>query len=197
MNPNKKREFPLAQVYGLLEPGPVVLVTTTRAGRANHVKGRAPHVANIMPLSWHTMMEFVPPLVGCVISSQNHTFEMLRATGECVINVPTVELAKKVVSCGNTSGQSVDKFKTFGLTPVAASVVAAPLIAECYASLECKVFDLKLVTQYNFFILEVVKAWIDPRRKRPRTIHHQGEGVFVVPDRTLKLPSQKTSFLTK
>jgi flavin reductase (DIM6/NTAB) family NADH-FMN oxidoreductase RutF len=89
----KKRELPLAQVYGLLEPGPVVLVTTTRAGRANHVKNRAPHVANhvkgwaphvanIMPMSWHTMMEFVPPLVGCVVSSQNHTFEMLRATGE-------------------------------------------------------------------------------------------------------------------
>jgi flavin reductase (DIM6/NTAB) family NADH-FMN oxidoreductase RutF len=47
----KKKEFPLAQVYGLLEPGPVVLVTTARAGRAN-----------IMPMSWHTMMEFVPPL---------------------------------------------------------------------------------------------------------------------------------------
>ena len=192
----KKRAFPLAQVYGLLEPGPVVLVTTARAGRTNHVKGRAPHVANIMPMSWHTMMEFVPPLVGCVISSQNHTFEMLRATGECVINVPTVELAKKVVGCGNTSGRSVDKFKTFGLTPVAASVVAAPLIAECYASLECKVMNRKLVTPYNFFILEVVKAWIDPRRKRPRTIHHQGEGVFAVPGRTLKLPSPKTSFLT-
>jgi flavin reductase (DIM6/NTAB) family NADH-FMN oxidoreductase RutF len=195
--PANKREFPLAQVYGLLEPGPVVLVTTARAGRANHVKGRAPHVANIMPMSWHTMMEFVPPLVGCVVSSLNYTFEILRTTGECVINIPTVELAKKVVGCGNTSGRSVDKFKTFGLTPVAASVVAAPLIAECYASLECKVMDRKLVTRYNFFILEVVKAWIDPRRKRPRTIHHQGEGVFVVPGRTLKLPSPKTSFLTK
>jgi flavin reductase (DIM6/NTAB) family NADH-FMN oxidoreductase RutF len=193
----KKREFPLAQVYGLLEPGPVVLVTTARAGRANHVKGRAPHVANIMPMSWHTMMEFVPPLVGCVISSLNHTFEMLRATGECVINIPTVELAKKVVGCGNTFGQSVDKFKTFGLTPVAASVVEAPLIAECYASLECKVMDRTLVTRYNFFILEVVKAWIDPRRKRPRTMHHQGEGVFVIPGRAIKLPSPKTSFLTK
>ena len=181
----KKRVFPLAQVYGLLEPGPVVLVTTARAGQAN-----------IMPMSWHTMMEFVPPLVGCVISSLNHTFEMLRATGECVINVPTVELAKKVVGCGNTSGLLVDKFKTFCLTPVAASVVEAPLIAECYASLECKVFDIRLVAQYNFFILEVVKAWIDPSRKRPRTIHHQGEGVFVVPGRTIKLPSPKTSFLT-
>ena len=58
----RKKEFPLAQVYGLLESGPVVMVTTARAGRANHVKGRAPHVANIMPMSWHTMMEFVPPL---------------------------------------------------------------------------------------------------------------------------------------
>jgi flavin reductase (DIM6/NTAB) family NADH-FMN oxidoreductase RutF len=182
----KKREFPLAQVYGLLEPGPVVLVTTARAGRAN-----------IMPLSWHTMMEFVPPLVGCVISSQNHTFGMLRATGECVINVPTVDLAKKVVHCGNASGRSVDKFKTFGLTPVAASIVEAPLIAECYASLECKVIDRRLVTQYNFFILEVVKAWIDPRRNRPRTIHHQGEGVFRIPGRTIKLPSPKTSLLAK
>jgi flavin reductase (DIM6/NTAB) family NADH-FMN oxidoreductase RutF len=157
----RKREFPLAQVYELLEPGPVVLVTTARAGRMN-----------VMPMSWHTMMEFVPPLVGCVVSSANHTFEVLRKTGECVINIPTVELAKTVVACGNASGESVDKFTKFGLTPVAASVVKAPLIAECYASLECKVVDRKLVTRYNFFILEVVKAWVDSHWKRPRTIHH-------------------------
>jgi flavin reductase (DIM6/NTAB) family NADH-FMN oxidoreductase RutF len=182
---SKKKLYPLSEVYRLLESGPVVLVTTARAGRAN-----------VMPMSWHTMMEFVPPLVGCVISSQNHTFEMLRATRECVINIPTVELAKKLVACGNASGQSVDKFKTFGLTPVAASVVEAPLIAECYANLECKVVDRKLVAKYNFFVLEVVKAWVDPRRKRPQTIHHQGEGVFFVPGRRIKLPSPKTSFLT-
>ena len=182
----KKKEFPLAQVYGLLEPGPVVLVTTARAGRAN-----------VMPMSWHTMMEFVPPLVGCVISNRNYTFGVLRATGECVINVPTVELAKKLVACGNASGQQTDKFKTFGLTPVAAAIVKAPLIAECYANLECKVVDRTLVDKYNFFVLEVVKAWIDPRRKRPRTIHHQGEGMFMVAGRTLHLSSPKTSFLTE
>lgn len=181
----KKRALPLAQVYGLLEPGPVVLVTTARAGRAN-----------IMPMSWHAMMEFEPPLVGCVVSSQNHTFEILLATRECVINIPTVELAKTVVACGNTSGQRVDKFKRFGLTPVAATLVKPPLIAECYANLECRVVDRKLVAQYNFFVLEVLKAWIDPRQKRPRTIHHQGEGVFLVAGRTIKLPSPKTSFLT-
>lgn len=180
-----KREFPLAQVYRLLEPGPVVLVTTARAGRAN-----------IMPMSWHTMMEFVPPLVGCVISNRNHTFRTLRATGECVLNIPTVELAKKVVGCGNTCGRQVDKFKKFGLTPVAGKIVKAPLITECQASLECRVVDRKLVSKYNFFILEVVQAWIDPRRKRPRTLHHQGEGVFVIPGRSVRLPSPKTSFLT-
>jgi hypothetical protein len=110
----KKTTFPLSQVYRLLEPGPVVLVTTARAGRAN-----------IMTMSWHTMMEFEPPLVGCVISNRNYSFESLKATRECVINIPTVELAEKVVGCGNTSGRQVDKFKAFGLTPVTAACVKA------------------------------------------------------------------------
>ena len=178
----KKTTFPLSQVYRLLEPGPVVMVTTAREGRAN-----------IMTMSWHTMMEFEPPIVGCVISNQNYSFEILKATKECVINIPTVELAETVVSCGNASGRRVDKFKAFGLTPVAAARVKAPLIAECHANLECKVIDGKLVAKYNFFVLEVVKAWIDPSRKHPRTIHHQGEGVFMVAGRTINLPSKITS----
>jgi flavin reductase (DIM6/NTAB) family NADH-FMN oxidoreductase RutF len=104
-----KRSFPLSKVYGLLEPGPVVLVTTAHKGRAN-----------IMTMSWHTMMEFEPPIVGCVISNRDYTFSILKQTKECVINIPTVELAAKVESCGNTSGRSVDKFKAFQLTPAAA-----------------------------------------------------------------------------
>jgi flavin reductase (DIM6/NTAB) family NADH-FMN oxidoreductase RutF len=178
----KKNILPLSEVYRLLEPGPVMLLSTARAGRRN-----------VMPMSWHTMMEFEPPLVGCVVSDRNYSFASLKASRECVINIPTVELAKTVVACGNSSGRRVDKFKAFGLTPVAALCVKAPLIAECYASLECKVRDGKLVTQYNFFILEVVQAWIDPARKRPRTIHHQGEGEFMVAGRTIRLPSKITS----
>ena len=177
----KKISFPLSEVYRLLEPGPVVLVTTARAGQVN-----------VMPMSWHTMLEFEPPLVGCVISNRNHSFATLKATRECVINIPTVELAEKVVACGNVSGRRVDKFKAFGLTPAAAACVRAPLIAECHASLECRVVDQKLVTKYNFFILEVVQAWIDPARKPVRTIHHQGEGVFMVAGRKINLPSPIT-----
>lgn len=178
----KKAAFPLSEVYRLLEPGPVVLVTTVRAGRAN-----------IMTMSWHLMMEFEPPLVGCVISDRDYSFETLKTTKECVINIPTVELAKAVVGCGNTSGRHTDKFKTFRLTPVVAKWVKAPLIAECYASLECKVRSQTLVAKYNFFILEVVQAWVDAARKRPRTIHHQGEGEFMVAGQILHLPSAITS----
>ena len=174
-----KKSFPLSKVYGLLEPGPVVLVTT--AGNEK---------MNIMTMSWHTMLDFNPPIVGCVISNRNYTFDILKKTKNCVINIPTVELSEKVVGCGNTSGRRIDKFKTFGLTPAAASCVEAPLINECYANLECKVVDAKMVARYNFFILEVLKAWIDPSRKDPRTIHHRGRGAFMIAGETIQLPSK-------
>ncbi|MBW8329270.1 MAG: flavin reductase family protein [Thiobacillus sp.] len=173
-----KRSYPLPKVYGLLEPGPVVLVTTARKGRAN-----------IMTMSWHTMMEFEPPLVGCVISGRNASFDTLKATKECVINIPTRDLAKQVVGVGNCSGRTVDKFEKFGLTPVEASQVQAPLIAECYASLECRVADTQLVNSYNFFVLEVVQAWVDTAIKKPQTLHHRGNGLFAVAEETVKLRS--------
>jgi len=94
------------------------------------------------------------------------------------------------VGCGNTSGRKTDKFAAFGLTPAKASRVKAPLIEECYASLECRLIDARMVAKYNFFVLEVLKAWIDPARKQPRTLHHRGRGAFMVAGRTIKLPSK-------
>ncbi len=174
-----RRSFPLSKVYGLLEPGPVVLLTT--AGR------RCP---NVMTQSWHTMLDFEPPLVACVVSNRNFTFNVLKKTRECVINIPTLELAGQVVACGNCSGRDVDKFAAVGLTPVPASRVRAPLIAECYANLECRVVDTRAVNRYCLFVLEVVKAWIDPAQKHPRTIHHLGKGAFMVAGETIELPSK-------
>lgn len=174
-----KKNFPLPKVYRLLEPGPVVLVTTLHKGKAN-----------IMTMSWLTMMEFEPPLVGCVISGRNYSFEALMKTGECVLNIPTVELAKQVVKVGNNTGSKMDKFKKFKLTASPASQVDAPLIDECFANLECKVVDRRMVSKYNFFVLEVVRAWVDPARKDPRTLHHQGKGVFVVDGDRIKLSSK-------
>ena len=174
-----RRSLPLSRVYGLLEPGPVVLISV--AGRGG---------ANIMTQSWHTMMEFEPPLVGCVISGRNYSFDVLRKTRECVINIPTLELADAVVKCGNLSGSKTDKFAACGLTPTPARLVKAPLIAECHANLECRVYDTRLVNQYNFFVLEVVKAWINPEVKNPRTLHHRGRGAFMVAGETVRLSSR-------
>lgn len=173
------KRLPLSKVYGLIEPGPVVLLTTARKGRAN-----------VMTMSWHMMVDFEPPLVACVVSRANHSFAALRATGECVIAIPARTLAAKVVKVGNVSGRDVDKFAAFGLTPVPASRVAAPLVAECFANLECKVHDTRLVAKYGLFLLEVVEAWIDPAQRRPKTLHHHGYGTFVVDGPTIRLRSK-------
>lgn len=169
----------LSKVYQLLEPGPVVLLTTASGGHSN-----------VMTLSWHMMVEFTPPLVACIVSSADYSFTALRATKECVIAIPALELAPKVVEVGNCSGRNVDKFAKFGLTPVPAHEVAAPLVAECFANLECKVVDTRLVNKFNLFVLEVVKAWVDPGQKVPKTIHHQGYGRFVVDGETITLDSK-------
>ena len=173
------KDLPLSKVYQLLEPGPVVLLATAHKGRAN-----------VMTMSWHMMVEFEPPLVACVVSNANYSFAALRATKECVIALPALELAAKVVGIGNCSGRDIDKFERFGLTQAPAKCVAPPLVAECFANLECKVVDTRLVHKFNLFVLEVLKAWIDPAQKSPKTIHHHGYGRFAVDGETIKLKSR-------
>jgi flavin reductase (DIM6/NTAB) family NADH-FMN oxidoreductase RutF len=107
-----------------------------------------------------------------------------------VIAIPALELAPKVVQVGNCSGRDVDKFEKIGLTPMPSQCVAPPLVAECFANLECKVADTHLVNKYNLFVLEVLKAWIDPAQKNPQTIHHLGFGNFVVDGERIKLKSR-------
>lgn len=173
------KDLPLAKVYQLIEPGPVVLLTTADK-----------RAANVMTMSWHMMMEFEPPLVGCVVSDANHSFAALKSRRECVIAVPPAELAETVVGVGNCSGRELDKFARFGLTALPAERVAAPLLRECFANLECRVFDARMVRRYDLFVLEVVKAWIDPRRKNAKTIHHRGYGAFAVDGELIKLKSR-------
>jgi flavin reductase (DIM6/NTAB) family NADH-FMN oxidoreductase RutF len=173
------KELPLSKVYQLLEPGPVVLLTTARKGRAN-----------VMAMSWHMIIEFEPPQLACVVSGNDYSFAALRATRECVIGIPALKLATKVVKVGNSSGRDIDKFAKFGLTKIPATRVKPPLLADCFANLECKVIDGRFVNKYNLFILEVLTAWIDPAQKNPKTIHHRGYGTFVVDGEIIKLASR-------
>ena len=172
----QKRDFPVSEIRRFIEPGPVVLVSSTYKGKQN-----------IMTMGWHTVMEFSPSLIGCIIAESNHSYEMVRGSGECVINVPEARIATQVVGIGNCSGAQVDKFKKFKLTAVEADEVEAPLIAECYANLECTLVDDALCDKYNFFIFEVVKAHAPAAPKYPRTIHYRGDGMFMVAGRSLDL----------
>jgi len=170
MTPRLKwTDFPTSQVRRYLEPGPIVLVSSVHEGRTN-----------IMTMGWHTVMEFTPSLVGCVISSANHSHRMIRRSAECVINLPTTKLTDIVVGVGNTTGAEIDKFAHFGLTAEKAERVGSPLIAECHACFECRLHDDAFVGKYDFFVFEVVKAHVAPTPKHPETLHYTGDGVFVV-----------------
>jgi len=84
----------------------------------------------------------------------------------------------------------VDKFKRFDLTPVPAECVAPPLVAACFANFECKVVDTRLVSKFNLFVLEIIKAWPNPAQKHPKTIHHHGHGKFAVDGEVIKQKSR-------
>lgn len=175
----KMSDFPVGQVRRYLEPGPIVLVSSKWEGKTN-----------IMTLGWQTILEFSPSLVGLMISGGNHSFEMIRNSRECVINLPTTALTNTVVGIGNTSGREIDKFAHFGLTAEDAAEVDAPLIGECHASFECRLYDDALVETYNFFIFEVVKAHVASSPKHPETLHYTGDGVFMVSGKIISRRSQ-------
>lgn len=181
----KKLDVPLEKIRRYLEPGPIVLVSASWEGRRN-----------IMTMGWHTVMEFSPSLVGCVIASSNHSFELIRRSGECVINLPTTALLDAVAGIGTTSGAEVDKFARFGLTPEAVEGApegfAAPAIRECHAQFACRLHDDSLVDKYNFFIWEVVAARAACTPKHPETVHYTGDGLFMVAG---KVVSRRSSAL--
>ncbi|MBD3826053.1 flavin reductase family protein [Stenotrophomonas sp.] len=165
----RKVDFPVAEVRRFLEPGPVVLVSSAWKGQRD-----------IMTMGWHMVLEFTPSRLATMISSGNHSFGLIRRSGECVINVPTAALLDTVVGIGNSSGADIDKFAHFGLDAVPGSMVAAPLIAQCHASFECRLVDRSQISRHGLFIWEVVKAHVARSPKLPRTVHYRGDGQFMV-----------------
>lgn len=169
----RKRAFPVSEVRRYLEPGPIVLVSA-----------RWRDETNVMTMGWHTVMEFTPSLVGCVIAEGNHSFELICRSRECVINLPTTALTDVVVAVGNSTGAEIDKFREFGLTAGAGRMVKAPLIRECHANFECRLYDATLVRRYSFFIFEVVWAHVASSPRHPKTLHYTGDGSSWSPARS-------------
>jgi flavin reductase (DIM6/NTAB) family NADH-FMN oxidoreductase RutF len=169
--------LPPSKAYRILESGPILLVST----RDKDAR------ANLMTLGFHMMMQHDPPLVGAIIGAWDHSLAALTDTRECVLAVPTVDLAETVVDIGNCSGESVDKFERYGLEAMPAETVQAPLVRQCWANLECRIADDGWAARYDLFVLEVRRIWIDTARTEKRLLHHQGDGRFSVDGETIDL----------
>ena len=159
----------LNKAFTLLEPGPVVLVTTNDGTKDN-----------VMTISWTMVMDFTPRFA-ITTGEWNYSYAALVKSRECVIAIPTVDMLDTVVGIGICSGEDTDKFARFKLTRKPAREVGAPLIAECIANIECKVVDI--VERHNIVALDAVVAYFEPNRKETRTLHAVGDGTFIADGR--------------
>lgn len=123
------------------------------------------------------VMDFTPRFA-MTTGPWNYSYQAIENTKECVIAIPALELIDQVVGVGICSGADTDKFAKFGLTPLKAKHVGAPLIKECLANIECRVVDF--VEKHNIVILEGVEAYFDSDREEQRTLHAVGDGTFIV-----------------
>ncbi|MFC9841019.1 flavin reductase family protein [Rhodococcus sp. NPDC127530] len=158
--------YPIFKVHRLIEPGPVIMISTSDGLHDN-----------LMTNGFNMPVQH-GGLIGFVLGPWDYSFDTLRDTRECVIAIPAVELAEQVVDIGNVSGAEVDKWERFGLTPLAAASVAAPLVAECFANIECRVVDDRLVDDYGLWIVQAQHVWVDDSKRGTGEIHHRGDGTF-------------------
>ena len=183
--------YPVSKVYRLIEPGPVLLVTTGSLAEGTH---------NVMTIGFHMMMQHEsPPLIGVCIGPWDASFASLKSKRECVLAIPSVEMAEVVVDVGNCSADdddNVDKWTRFGLEALPAEKVKAPLVGgpDVIANVECVVEDTKMVGKYSMWVLKAVKAWTNPSKKDGRMFHHRGEGTFAVDGEVLNLQDRMTKW---
>ncbi|GAB3550618.1 flavin reductase family protein [Noviherbaspirillum agri] len=142
----------LAKAYRLLNHGPTVLVTSAHAG-----------VRNVMAAAWSMPLDFSPPKIAVVIDRNTMTRQLVEASGEFALNIPSRDLAGITLAAGSESGRDVDKFAAHGIATFASKKIGAPLLEGCLGWLECRVIpEPHVQSAYDLFLGEVVAAWADP-----------------------------------
>jgi len=188
-----KKKVPVAAAYRLLTPGWVVLVASEKEGRYN-----------VMTASWQMPVSINPPLVAVAVVKKHLTAEYILAGKSFTLNVPGRELLPKVHYCGSVSGRGVDKFATAGLTPVQGDQVAAPLVAECLAGVECRLWKVYDGGDHYLFVGEIVAAvaatdyfenhWLLGGDELNRPVNHLGGPLYAVPSKVLRVTREDSGF---
>ena len=142
----------------VLYPLPAVLVSC----------GAAPEEYNMLTVAWTGTVCSDPPMCYISVRPERHSYDIIRRTGEFVINLTTEKLARAADWCGVRSGRDFDKFRETGLTPGKALHVAAPIIEEAPVNIECRVKQIVPLGSHDMFIAEVAgvqvdAAYIDPQ----------------------------------
>jgi len=180
---------PLRRAYKLINHGPTTLITSAAGGRRN-----------VMTAAWVMAVDFDPAKIAAVIAADTFTRRLIEASGEFVVNVPTLKMIDAVYAAGQVSGEDEDKFAALALATSPASIVGAPLLAGCAAWLECKVIpEPRMQERYDLFVGDVVAAWADDAsfvdgawrfpRDEDRTLHHLSSGTFLTSGDIVKAKS--------
>ena len=130
----------------LIYPLPAVMVSC----------GDQPDNYNIVTVAWTGTLCTDPPMCYISLRPERHSYDIIKRTGEYVINLTTAALAQATDWCGVRSGRDYDKFKTLHLTPQPAQIVKAPLIAESPLNIECRVTEIRPLGTHHMFISDVV-----------------------------------------
>jgi flavin reductase (DIM6/NTAB) family NADH-FMN oxidoreductase RutF len=188
----RKIEVAAGQAYRLLTPGCVVLVASVRDGKYN-----------VMTAAWQMPVSVNPPLVAVAIAKRHLTAEYIRASGVFTVNVPGASLLPKVHYCGSVSGREADKFAESGLTAVPGRKVAAPLVAECLAGIECRLWNTYDGGDHYIFVGEIAAAaaaegcfdkhWLLTESKS--FVNHLGGPLYAAPGTVLTVSKEKDAFV--
>ena len=111
---------------------------------------------NTFTVGWTGIINTKPPMTYISVRPSRFSYELIKNSGEFVINLPSSNLVRTVDSCGVKSGRDIDKFKTFGITAEESFNVSAPSIAECPVSIECKVKQIIPLGTHDMFISDIV-----------------------------------------
>ncbi|MBU7032154.1 MAG: flavin reductase family protein [Theionarchaea archaeon] len=134
----------------VLYPNSVVLASCSHEGKDN-----------IITLAWVTTACFDPPMIACAIRESRYSHDLVKTSGEFVINIPTSRMVRETDFCGQVSGRNEDKFAACKFTKEKASRVNVPLIGECPVNIECVVREVVHLGTHDLFIGEVVAVQVD------------------------------------
>ncbi|OQY32767.1 MAG: flavin reductase [Spirochaetaceae bacterium 4572_59] len=124
---------------------------------------------NLITVSWTGTVCTNPPLCYISLRPGRYSYEIIKESGEFVINLTNRKMARATDWCGVKSGRDFDKFKETGLTPLTANIVKAPLIEESPINIECRVIEIKQLGSHDMFLSEVLSVHADSRYMDPET----------------------------